>query len=79
MRWQSLILGWALALVPCAPALADARAPAITAARPALWVARDADTTIYFFGTIHLLKPETRWFEGPGPRRPRSARASPPR
>lgn len=34
-------------------------------ARPALWVVRDEDTTIYLFGTIHLLKPELRWFEGP--------------
>jgi uncharacterized protein YbaP (TraB family) len=75
MRWTSLILGWALALVPIAPAPAVA-APAIAAkapppalatvaARPALWVVRDDDTTIYLFGTIHLLKPEIRWFDGP--------------
>jgi len=34
-------------------------------ARPALWVVRDADTTIYLFGTIHILRPEIVWFEGP--------------
>jgi uncharacterized protein YbaP (TraB family) len=34
-------------------------------ARPALWVAKDKDTTIYLFGTIHLLKPNLVWFEGP--------------
>jgi uncharacterized protein YbaP (TraB family) len=33
-------------------------------ARPALWAVRDADTTIYLFGTVHVLKPGTRWFEG---------------
>lgn len=30
---------------------------------PALWVVRDTDTTIYLFGTIHVLKPETVWFD----------------
>jgi uncharacterized protein YbaP (TraB family) len=34
-------------------------------AHPALWVVKDADTTIYLFGTIHVLRPEIRWFEGP--------------
>ena len=36
--------------------------PAAPPAKPALWVVRDKDTTIYLFGTIHVLKPETRWF-----------------
>ncbi|MBX3594125.1 TraB/GumN family protein [Sphingomonas sp.] len=31
-------------------------------ADPALWVVKDADTTIYLFGTVHVLKPGTRWF-----------------
>ncbi|MEP9361143.1 TraB/GumN family protein [Sphingomonas sp. KR3-1] len=34
------------------------------AADPALWVVRDADTTIYLFGTVHVLKPGLRWFDG---------------
>ena len=33
-------------------------------AKPALWKVSDADTTIYLFGTIHLLKPGTRWLDG---------------
>jgi uncharacterized protein len=33
-------------------------------ADPALWVVKDADTTIYLFGTIHLMKPEVQWFDG---------------
>jgi uncharacterized protein len=39
------------------------RAPKIKA-HPALWVVKDADTTIYLFGTIHILKPELSWFDG---------------
>jgi uncharacterized protein YbaP (TraB family) len=34
-------------------------------AKPALWVVRDSDTTIYLFGTIHVLRPDVRWFHGP--------------
>lgn len=32
-------------------------------ADPALWVVRDADTTIYLFGTVHLLRPGLSWFD----------------
>jgi len=38
---------------------AAAKAP--TAARPALWEVSDADTTVYLFGTIHLLPKNYRW------------------
>jgi len=38
-----------------------ASAPAGPAPRPALWKVSDADTTIYLFGTIHLLPPDTKW------------------
>ncbi|WP_084582209.1 TraB/GumN family protein [Sphingomonas azotifigens] len=34
-------------------------------ARPALWGVRDGDTTVYLFGTVHLLRPDLRWFGGP--------------
>lgn len=30
---------------------------------PALWQVRDEDTTIYLFGTVHVLKPGTEWFK----------------
>jgi uncharacterized protein len=43
---------------------AAAAIPAPLNAHPALWVVKDADTTIYLFGTIHLLKPEIQWFGG---------------
>jgi uncharacterized protein YbaP (TraB family) len=59
----------ALTLLLAAPAVAQTPAPApapkpeITQADPALWVVKDADTTIYLFGTIHVLKPGVRWFD----------------
>jgi uncharacterized protein YbaP (TraB family) len=30
-------------------------------AEPALWAIKDHDSTIYLFGTIHVLKPDTQW------------------
>ncbi len=56
----------ALALALPLPACAKgAPAPAAGAqdADPALWVVKDADTTIYLFGTIHVLKPGMTWFD----------------
>ena len=34
-------------------------APAL--AQPAMWAVKDADSTIYMLGTVHLLRPETQW------------------
>lgn len=34
-------------------------------ATPALWVVRDADTTVYLFGTIHVLPSGVQWLGGP--------------
>jgi uncharacterized protein YbaP (TraB family) len=60
-------LAAAIAFQP-APALAQAAAPTASAAAPraegagpALWVIRDADSTIYLFGTVHVLRPTTGW------------------
>ncbi|MEE9432874.1 MAG: TraB/GumN family protein [Sphingorhabdus sp.] len=30
---------------------------------PALWVVKDEDTTIYLFGTVHVLRPGLSWFD----------------
>lgn len=50
-----------------AAALALLFAPAVQAqttdADPALWVVKDRDTTIYLFGTVHILKPGLSWFD----------------
>jgi hypothetical protein len=47
-----------LALVGCAPQTSP-HAPA--AAKPAMWRVADEDTTIYMFGTIHLLPQDRAW------------------
>lgn len=47
-------------------ALAGCGSPTPQAANdadPALWVVKDADTTIYLFGTVHMLKPGLSWFD----------------
>lgn len=38
-------------------------APAVKDVDPALWVIKDEDTTIYLFGSIHVLKPGLGWFD----------------
>jgi len=55
--------GRRLAVVSAIAASACAAAPAAAppAASPALWKLADEDTTIYLFGTIHLLPKETKW------------------
>lgn len=48
----------ALMLAACAPAATEAPA------RPALWAFSDADTTVYLFGTIHVLPEGVAWDGG---------------
>jgi uncharacterized protein YbaP (TraB family) len=76
-RLGSLLLGSALlfSLQGCATAGADAASqraarPAATSAAtlervettgPALWKVADADTTIYMFGTVHILPKDKQW------------------
>ncbi len=43
--------------------VAAVSAAAPTDADPALWVVKDDDTTIYLFGTVHVLKPGLSWFD----------------
>jgi uncharacterized protein YbaP (TraB family) len=47
--------------VEAAPAAAARVAPQAPGAGPALWAIRDADSTIYLFGTVHVLRPTTAW------------------
>lgn len=65
--FKTALLAASFLLAP--PALAEqaAPAPAPAAAKlpdtdPALWVVKDADTTIYLFGTFHALDGKTDWF-----------------
>ncbi len=61
----SALIGPALLAQTASPAIAEAQAePAAAPARPALWKVSDADTTIYLFGTIHLLPNGIEWYNG---------------
>ena len=51
-------------IVPTALVAKQTPPAATAAAKPAMWVVKDKDTTIYLFGTIHVLKPGINWFEG---------------
>lgn len=42
-----------------------AGAPAVVEADPTIFVIRDHDTTVYLFGTFHVLSPNLKWFDGP--------------
>ena len=46
---------------PAVAATAARAAPSATGEGPALWVIRDADSTLYLFGTVHVLRPDTGW------------------
>lgn len=56
-----LALFAALAGAPGVARAQDAAAPAITGAGPALWVIKDEDSTLYLFGSVHVLRPTTGW------------------
>lgn len=56
--FRTLLLGFALLLVG-----GCGSKQAASDADPALWVVKDADTTIYLFGTVHMLKPGLSWFD----------------
>lgn len=57
VKFSSAVLASLLAL----PACAQQARP--NDADPALWVVKDADTTVYLFGTVHVLKPGLTWFD----------------
>ena len=52
-----LLLAAAMAAAP-----APAATPALPDADPALWVVKDEDTTVYLFGTFHVLDGKSEWF-----------------
>ena len=55
----ALVLQPVRALAQTAPAAAPAAVS--SAGGPALWVIRDEDSTLYLFGTVHVLRPSTLW------------------
>ena len=56
-KWLAGLIG--AAMLPATACAADA--PPINAS-PAMWVVKDADTTIYMFGTFHMLDGKRDWF-----------------
>ncbi|GGB16392.1 hypothetical protein GCM10011380_02350 [Sphingomonas metalli] len=62
LRAAASALSLLLALPACAKAPQPSQAQA-NDADPALWVVKDKDTTIYLFGTIHVLRPGLTWFD----------------
>ena len=59
-----------LAITACGEARTEAPGPAPapvvnTPATPALWKIADADTTVYFFGAVHVLPPDLDWHSPP--------------
>lgn len=65
-RWIAALT--ALLAAACGPA-GEAAGPSAYDGppRPALWKIADADTTLYFFGTIHLLPPPSTGRHRPSP------------
>lgn len=58
----TLALTLGLGLAPVDPArAASTDDPVAAPAAPALWVVRDADSTLYLFGTLHFMRPDTVW------------------
>jgi uncharacterized protein YbaP (TraB family) len=53
----------ASAAEPAAATAPATNTQATTDVDPALWVVKDKDTTIYLFGTVHVLKPGLGWFD----------------
>ncbi len=73
-RWKywkrglaALGAGLALSLAACGSSKENPATPntvqTIASAQPALWELKDEDTTIYLFGTVHMLKPDIVWFD----------------
>lgn len=60
---QCAVLPGGNVAIAAEPLPVAAAATALTDADPALWVVKDEDTTIYLFGTVHVLKPGLSWFD----------------
>lgn len=50
-----------LLIVACGQKDADARSPADEGQGPAMWAVTDTDSTIYLFGTFHILPKGSKW------------------
>jgi hypothetical protein len=62
MKKNFLLAAFAAFAIPAAACAQTAPSAALPDADPAMWVVKDADTTIYMFGTFHLLDGKRDWF-----------------
>lgn len=63
-RLPAFLLALSFGVSACAnPPAASHGGVDLASADPALWVVKDEDTTIYLFGTVHVLRPGTVWFD----------------
>jgi uncharacterized protein len=60
-KWIAAALPALALLSACAGSSSPKTEAALPPAKPALWKLADADTTIYLFGTIHLLPKDYKW------------------
>jgi uncharacterized protein YbaP (TraB family) len=60
-KWPSVCTAAIGALVAALAIIVMPQASAAAEPQPAMWVVRDADSTIYLLGTFHLIKPGTDW------------------
>ncbi len=67
MKYRSLLAAgaslFALALPQSVAQTPGVQDPVVVDADPALWVVQDEDTTVYLFGTVHILKPGLTWMD----------------
>jgi uncharacterized protein YbaP (TraB family) len=63
MRTLTSIAALLLASLSLPACAQPAPPPQAADSDPALWVVKDEDTTIYLFGTVHVLKPGLTWFD----------------
>jgi uncharacterized protein YbaP (TraB family) len=59
------LLGPATLAQQAVPANLITTEPIVAEAKPALWKLADHDTTIYLFGTVHILPKGVNWYKGP--------------
>jgi uncharacterized protein YbaP (TraB family) len=61
LKGTSMRLSLAKFLAPLAAAASLALAGGAAQAEPALWVVKGPHATVYLFGSVHMLKPNTTW------------------
>ena len=61
--WKAAILALVTTLAACSEEKPAQPAPPVADAppKPAIWKIADADTTVYLFGTVHVLPPTLTW------------------